>query len=479
MPFNYRWMAHEYPTDGVSGNVSALYEAQRPTDVEKLRMSVNFVTAASARLSASVARTLLSRGSVAPDQLPRQWKQKTGVPLGTARTWRFAVAAVTMLVAVSATIAQQHIAATAAASASSAQPLDVATGGEGNVPIVPRQIGGATKADLPAVRELFRGTARPRDVATLALPMSGIVTEVLISVGDDVKARQPLLVVNAEEPKGVLDQLRFEAALARDHVVDLEGAIKALDASIAALTAEASHQPQTESIPKELGAASERAKTVYNEAVAREQRAAALQAHGVAAREELEQAQLEVRTASEGLALLRREAEAVAKFAAAQALQRRTQIDLAIAEQQRQHQERAGELVQTRLRQRQAETALERTRAQYGDFTLRAPGNGLVAQVAVHPGERAVAGAPLVKLATVDPMIVDVDVPSALVDKITRGNPVVIRISESGQEYAGRVRAIAPLPGKAGAHPVEVEFANPNATVLAGRAADVRFSFEH
>jgi len=152
---------------------------------------------------------------------------------------------------------------------------------------------------------------------------------------------------------------------------------------------------------------------------------------------------------------------------------------LAIAEQQRQRQDRAGELVQARLRQRQAEAALETTKAQYGDFKLWAPGNGLVAQIAVRPGERAVAGAPLVKLAMVDPMIVDVEVPSAVVDKITRGDPVMVRISESGQEYAGRVRAIAPLPGKAGAHPVEVEFSNPNATLLAGRAADVRFSFEH
>ena len=317
------------------------------------------------------------------------------------------------------------------------------------------------------------------NVTTVTLPTAAAVKEILISVGDAVHAGQPLLVLDGAEPKGVLAQLRFEADLARNHVSDLERAVKALDASIATLTAEDSTETQVESAPKGLNGAIERAQTVYNEAVAREQRAAALQAHGVFARQELEEAQVAVRAAADDLALLRRESEAAAKLASAQALQSRTQIGLAVAEQQRQRQERAGELVQTRLRLREAETALARTQAQYGDFTLRAPGNGLVAELGTRPGDRPAAGAPLVKLATVDPMIVDVEVPPTVVNKIARGDRVVVRMSESGQGFSGRVRTIAPLPGTGGAHPVEVEFANPAAALLAGRAADVQFSIDH
>lgn len=325
----------------------------------------------------------------------------------------------------------------------------------------------------------FPGTIRPRDVATLTLPMSAVVKQVLVSVGDRVETGQPLVTLDRQEPNGVLAQMRFEAEVARNHANDLERAITVLDASIAALMVETAVQPQVAGVPSDLDAALERAQAAYNAAVAREQRATALQAHGVFAREELEQAQVAVRAASDNLRLLRRESEAAAKLATAQALQSRTQAGLALAEQQRQRQERAGELVQTRLRQGEAETALARTKAQYGDITLRAPGQGLVAELGIRAGDRSVAGVPIVKLAIVDVMIVDVEVPSTVVNTVTRGQPVAVRVPESGQEYSGRIRTIAPLPAKSGGHPIEVEFANPSSTLLAGRAADVLFSADH
>ena len=76
-------------------------------------------------------------------------------------------------------------------------------------------------------------------------------------------------------------------------------------------------------------------------------------------------------------------------------------------------------------------------------------------------------------------MIVDVEVPSTVINKIARGDRVGVRIPESGQEYSGRIRAIGPLPGATGGHPVEVEFANPTAALLAGRSAEVQFSPDH
>jgi hypothetical protein len=71
-------------------------------------------------------------------------------------------------------------------------------------------------------------------------------------------------------------------------------------------------------------------------------------------------------------------------------------------------------------------------------------------------------------------MVVDVNVPPAVVLRIARGDRAIVRIAESGQEYPGHVRTIAPLPGKAGDHAIEVEFPNPNGALLAGRIADVR-----
>ena len=385
----------------------------------------------------------------------------------------------TAIVAISATVAQQHITATTADDGRVEQSADIVATATSVDAVVPSQPIASSTTDRPAGPQSFRGLVRPRDVATVTMPTPAVVREVLISVGDRVKAGEPLVVLDRQEPNGQLAQMRFEADLARNQANDLERAINALDASIAALTAETAAQSEIVSVPRELSPAIERAQAVYNEAIAREQRAVALQAHGVSAREELEQAQVAVRAVSDSLRLLRRESEAAAKLAAAQALQSRTQAGIALAEQQRQRQERANELVQTRLRQRETEAALARTKTEYGDFTLRAPGQGLVAELGIRAGERPMAGAPIVKLATIDPMIVDVEVPPTVVNTIARGDPVVVRVSESGQEFSGRVRTIAPLPGRTGGHPVEIEFANPSSTLLAGRAADVQFSPNH
>jgi hypothetical protein len=86
---------------------------------------------------------------------------------------------------------------------------------------------------------------------------------------------------------------------------------------------------------------------------------------------------------------------------------------------------------------------------------------------------------PLVKLATVNPMIVDVDVPPSIVNGLKRGDAAVLRVGGSAKQYAGRIRTIAPLPGDAGAHTVEVEFENPTAALLAGRTARVRLAPRH
>ena len=399
--------------------------------------------------------------------------------MGTARTWRWAAAAVTAIVAISATVAQQHITATAVDDGPVVEWVNTVVTATSVDPVIRSQPTTSTTTDSLAGPRSFRGIIRPRDVATLTLPTAALVKDVLVSVGDRVEGGEPLVVLDRQEPDGVLAQMRFEADLARNHANELESAVKAFDASIAAWTAETAAQPEGISVPRDVSGAIARAQTAYEEAVAREQRAAALQAHGVSAREELEQAQVAVRAASDNLRLLRRESEATAKLAAAQTLQSRTQAGLVLGEQQRQRQERASELAQARLRQRETEAALARTKTQYGDLTLRAPGRGLVAELGIRTGDRSTAGAPIVKLATMDPMIVDVKVPSTVVNTIARGDPVVVRLPEAGQEYSGRIRTIAPLPGRGGDHPVEVEFANPSSTLLAGRAADVRFSPDH
>jgi multidrug efflux pump subunit AcrA (membrane-fusion protein) len=196
----------------------------------------------------------------------------------------------------------------------------------------------------------------------------------------------------------------------------------------------------------------------------------------VTARQELEEAQIAVRVAADDLAAARRASEAAAVLAAAQSLQAQTQAEQAIADERRQRDAYARELTEVRGRQLDAERALASAIARVGDRAVRATGDARVAEVAVKPGDRVVAGAPLLKLAVVNPMVVDVRVPPSIVNGIARGDAAIVRVGSASTAYAGRIKTIAPLPDEGGSHTVEVEFDNPAAALLAGQTAHVRLS---
>ena len=359
---------------------------------------------------------------------------------------------VVAVVAASATVARQHIAAD-------------------------------TSPDTTAFADSYPGVTRPRDVSTLALPAPLVVQRVLVQVGDHVRQGDPLLTLDDQEARRAIVQLRFEAQRATTTVDQLERTVALLDRSIRALLVPAAEataklaiaQRNAESVPNRQAKDSpERAQAAYDQAVAHERRVAALAAGGVIARQELEDAQIAVRVAADDLVVARKAADAADALAAAQALQAQTQADLTIAEQQRQRQERAGELTQARLHQTETGAALEQAIARLGDLTVRAPGDALAAEVLVKPGDRLLAGAPLVRLATVNPMMVDVDVPPSIVNGLARGDAAIVRVGSIARDYRGRIRTIAPLPGDAGAHTLEIEFDNPDAELLAGQTARVR-----
>jgi hypothetical protein len=73
-------------------------------------------------------------------------------------------------------------------------------------------------------------------------------------------------------------------------------------------------------------------------------------------------------------------------------------------------------------------------------------------------------------------MVVDVDVPPSVVNIVHRGDAALIRLPGSNADRTGRVLTIAPLPGEAGAHALEVEFENPSGALFAGQPARVQFS---
>jgi multidrug resistance efflux pump len=342
--------------------------------------------------------------------------------------------------------------------------------------------------DQPArapLSDTYPGLVRPRDVTTIALPTSVVVRKVLVVVGDHVRPDQTLLSLDDEEARKLVNQLTFDVQRAKEQTAQIGQSVALLDRSINALAlgvAQANAelaiaQRNVERIPnRQLKDSPERAQVAYDQAVTRERRLTDLAANGVVPRQDLEDARFAVRMAADDLEVARRSAQAAEKVSALQALQARAQADLAMAEQRRQRAERSGDLAQARLRQAQTEAGLAAATARLTDLTVRAPGDSLVAEVGVRAGDRVLAGAPLIKLATVDPMVVDVDVPPSLVNALHRGDAAVIRVLGLTDDHRGRILTIAPLPGAAGAHTLEVEFGNPSRTLLAGQTARVRFS---
>lgn len=207
----------------------------------------------------------------------------------------------------------------------------------------------------------------PQDTAPSVPPLELEIVPAPAPAAAPVAARAPAPARAAEgAPADVLNliaQARLAVQSARQQVNQLEGSVKAVDTSIAAATAARDAAAAAEtgsqgSVDPQTRAALERAQVAYNEAVARERRASALEAHGVAASQELEEAQMAVRAAAAEVAALRRSVDASNALATAQVVQTRAQADAAIAEQQRIRQQRNDELVQARLRLRQAEAVL-------------------------------------------------------------------------------------------------------------------------
>jgi hypothetical protein len=283
--------------------------------------------------------------------LPIPTAKTTAAPFVTSRLFRYAAALVVGVVVASATVAEQHLTTVSANSAVpvfSPRPDEIRT-----QPLQTPPVAAAEDVAPPIV------------APSLAVPPPA---EEPISA--QVVYAPPVQL--SDESLALLAQLGADVDMARQATRDLERKVEVLDSAIAAAiaardAAETTAPVQADSaVTEEMRAAIARAQTAYNEAVARERRAAALDAFGVPAAQELEDAQIGVRAAAAELAALRRGAEAAIAIAADEALRAKAQADEAIAGQKTDRDERTAALAQARMRQREAEIALATARERLG-----------------------------------------------------------------------------------------------------------------
>jgi RND family efflux transporter MFP subunit len=123
-----------------------------------------------------------------------------------------------------------------------------------------------------------------------------------------------------------------------------------------------------------------------------------------------------------------------------------------------------------------AELELERARAALAQRTLRSPVNGVVTERLLSPGE-FVRGTPIVKLAQIHPLRVDVIAPVALIGKLTTGMTAeVMPEAPVGGVHAAKVTVVDRVVDAAsGTFGVRLEVPNPNYRLPAGLKCKVRF----
>jgi multidrug resistance efflux pump len=334
--------------------------------------------------------------------LPIPTENTTAMTFVGSRPFRRAAAIVMGFVVGSAAIAQQHL-AVASAAAEPAPAVAVSTPRPRPSEPPPRDL---PIAEPPAPVVAVSPAAPPREDATdiLLSPTDGTIGSVFTSIGRRVIAGQALATIVGSESSAVLSRLAADVDSAREEMQGIEQRIAALDQAMTAAlaardvaVAEAT-QKTTSTVDEQLGSALARAQTIYNDAIARERRARALEAFGVPASQELEDAQVAVRAAAADVASLRRVIDEGRAAAAAEVEQVRAQGDARIADRQRQRDEAAAALREARLQQREAEIALASARERLG-VAVRSRLNGTVAELTMQAGQRVTVGTPLVAIA--------------------------------------------------------------------------------
>lgn len=259
----------------------------------------------------------------------------------------------------------------------------------------------------------------------------GRLERLLVKVGDEVSEGTLLALFDARESQAQVRQA--EAALA------------AARADLARLQKGATQEEirQLEAAVSQAQAAADSARYTYT-------RTRSLFEAGAVSRQQYEQAETQLRVAE------------------AQLEQARARLDSA----------RAGAtpevLDAAAARVHQAEAALELARAALSNAELRAPFSGVVWEARGEPGELVAPGAPVVVLAEISPLAVELNLPEDLSGRVKAGDELAVAVAAAGADVKGVVRWVAPAASsQTRLFRARVEVPNPRGDLKAGMFAEV------
>lgn len=335
------------------------------------------------------------------------------------------------------------------------------------------------------VKDSFSGLVRPNDVSSITTPTAITVAEVVVVVGEELAAGQPIARLDQTDGERDLAQLGLEIERARLDVLDRERDIALVEQETKRMAVEAAEaaaqlalaEREVQGIPvRQAKDSPERAELTHEQAVQRMRRLEQLAAAGLVAKQEVEDAQFTVRVAADDLANARRAADAETRVHSAGSTQARARRDLSLADQRRQLAVQQAELQQARIRLKQVQLKYDASRQILADPLVRAPRAGAVMELIVHSGDRLSPGALVARMAALDPIAVDIDVPPPVANTLHTGDGAHVDLPAVGiARREAHVVSIGPLPGDDGKYPVRLALPNPDHARLAGQTSRVTF----
>ncbi len=332
--------------------------------------------------------------------------------------------------------------------------------------------------------EAFVGLIRATDVTTVIAPVPLTIAEVVAAPGDELREGDPIARLDRSEADRALAHLTLELERATQNVAERERAVAWTEHASQRLISETTHasselalaERETQQVPmRQARDSPERAQVAYDKAVLKARRAEQLAANGLLSKQEVEDARFEVTMAADDLVNARKAAEAASRVHAAEQTQARARQDLSLAEQRRQLAGQQAELREARFTLKEAQLRYDTARSAMADAFVRAPRAGAMLECPVHAGDRVPAGTLLAKMAPLDPVAVDVDVPPNVVNLLQTGGLARVDVpAVKLLDGEAHIRSIAPLPGEDGRYSVQLTLANPTRARLAGQTAHVK-----
>ncbi len=295
----------------------------------------------------------------------------------------------------------------------------------------------------------FAGTIQPKDSLNVTPGAAGRVESVLVKVGDEVQAGDPIAVIEDDTYLVQLSQAQAAVTSAKLNLAKMElgsrpeeiaAAQAAVQLARAAVNdvATISDDERTKSVADlaRAQAALKLAQTEYDKIawagdVGRTPQALALEQATITYQNSLAKYNLDTTPSDSQLAPLMMQ-QAQAELALALKLKPYRQIDLEAA----------------KVGIKQAEAALELANIQLREVVIKAPFDGVIADLLISQGSRVKDTTPIVAFISKD-LEVAVNVPESQVSQVKSGQNAAVKLTAyPGQDFPGLINTIAPTANK-------------------------------